>query len=102
MAKKKLNANQMNFLDNYGKTAPAVPAIRQAVQEWAADGYKGATATSMRLLNYWFHTDHKLDSGGLFHYNRAPRGSMEALIYVFLVVRTRKPKNPFLRIIKPT
>jgi hypothetical protein len=30
--KKKTSSAQMSFLENYGKTAPAVPAIREAIK----------------------------------------------------------------------
>jgi len=60
MSKQKHNSAQPNFLENYGHTAPAVPAIREAVRQWTASNYKGATEISRRLLNYWFKTDHKL------------------------------------------
>jgi len=33
---------QAKFLDNYGKIAPAVPAIRQAVWDWRDSEHKGA------------------------------------------------------------
>ena len=62
--KQKLNPAQMSFFENYGKTAPAVPAIAQAVGEWRENDYQGATDTSRTLLNYWFYPDHKLATGG--------------------------------------
>ena len=41
-------------------TAPCVPALRDAVNQWRTDDYPGATATTRRLLNHWFLTDHRL------------------------------------------
>ncbi|MEP7284666.1 MAG: DEAD/DEAH box helicase family protein [Chloroflexota bacterium] len=99
MPRKKINPKQASYLENNGKTAPAVPAIRQAVQAWAANGYPGATETSIRLLNFWFHSDHKLATGGLFRYNVAQQESMESLVYVFEVAKTRTQKDLFERFI---
>ena len=55
--KKKTHPAQMALLELAIKTAPCVPAIRQEVRDWVADGYKGATPTTETLLNYWFHTE---------------------------------------------
>ena len=91
MAKRKStnSPDQMSFLENYGKTAPAVPAIRKAVREWREAGYPGITATTRTLLNYWFHTDHKLPNGTLFRYYPSQQEAVESLVYVFEVAKTR-------------
>lgn len=86
---KKRNADQSSFLENYGHTAPAVPAIRQATQEWVNSGYKGATPTSKRLLNYWFHTDHRLPNGRSFKYHDAQREAVQTLVYAFEIAQVR-------------
>lgn len=91
---------QLSFLENYGRTAPAVPAIREEVRDWRAGGYKGATDTSRLLLNYWFNTDHKLPNGQLFrYYDPAQRESLEALIYVYEVARSRSMIDLYQRFI---
>lgn len=87
--KSKPSKAQLSFLENYGRTAPAVPAIRDAVREWRDSGYKGATKTSRQLLNHWFHTDHKLPGGGRFRYYAAQQEAIESLIYVYEVAKTR-------------
>jgi type III restriction enzyme len=80
------NLDQTSFLDNFGKTAPAVPAIRNAVWKWRDAGYLGVTDTSRILLNFWFHSDHKLPNGQTFSYhNPAQQEAVESLIYVFEV-----------------
>ncbi|MBE2184320.1 MAG: DEAD/DEAH box helicase family protein [Anaerolineae bacterium] len=89
MPRQRRSADQSSFLENYGHTAPAVPAIRQATQEWAKGGYKGATPTSKRLLNYWFHTDHKLPNGRNFKYHDAQREAIETLVYAFEIAQAR-------------
>lgn len=87
--RKKRSPAQMSFLENYGKTAPAVPAISAEVKEWRESHYKGATETSRILLNHWFHTDHKLPNGEKFAYYDAQRSAIETLIYVFEIAKTR-------------
>jgi type III restriction enzyme len=59
---------QADLLDVASKlrTAPCVPALREAVKAWVAGGYKGITDTTRILLNYWFYTDHKLATGAPF------------------------------------
>lgn len=74
------------------RTAPCVPVLREAVKAWRAGGYKGTTETTIRLLGYWFHTDHRLPSGERFAYHAAQREAIETLIFVWEheKVRTRK------------
>lgn len=90
---------QIGFLDNYGRTAPAVPAIRDAVWAWRAGGYKGVTGTSRRLLEHWFHTDHKLPNGRLFRYHIAQQEAMESLIYTFDISKARTLTDLYQRFI---
>jgi type III restriction enzyme len=67
MARKRTAApTQPALFDVKTTTAPCVPAIRDAVNKWRADGYPGATETSRRLLNYWFETDHRMGDGRKF------------------------------------
>ena len=61
------------------KTAVCVPAIREAVKEWRAGGYKGITETTRTLLNHWFHTDHRLPTGARFVYHDSQREAIETL-----------------------
>jgi len=85
---------QPDLLDVTSKlrTAPCVPALREAVKAWAAGGYKGITDTTRILLNYWFRTDHKLATGRPFRYHRSQQEAIETLVFVweFEKVRTRK------------
>lgn len=75
------------------KTAPCVPAIRQAVRQWVDDGYKGATKTSKTLLNYWFRTDHRTPRGDKFQYYHFQREAIESLIYLYEVAGQRRHKD---------
>ena len=85
---------QPDLLDVTSKlrTAPCVPALREAVKAWVAGGYKGITDTTRILLNYWFRTDHKLPTGQPFRYHRSQQEAIETLVFVweFEKVRTRK------------
>lgn len=85
---------QADLLDVASKlrTAPCVPALREAVKAWVAGGYKGITDTTRILLNYWFYTDHKLATGAPFKYHRSQQEAIETLVFVweFEKVRSRK------------
>lgn len=74
------------------RTGPCVPPLREAVKAWVAGGYKGTTDTTRILLNHWFHTDHKLRTGGPFKYHHSQQEAIETLIFVweYEKVRTRK------------
>jgi len=85
---------QTELLDVASKlrTAPCVPALREAVKAWVAGGYKGITETTRILLNHWFYTDHKLPTGAPFKYHRSQQEAIETLVFVweFEKVRSRK------------
>ena len=70
-------------------TAPCVPAIREVVSAWRRGGYKGTTATTAELLNFWFQTDHVLPGGIRFRYHTAQREAIETLIYVVEVANIK-------------
>lgn len=74
-------------------TAACVPAIREAVKGWRADGYKGITATTRELLNFWFRTDHVLQNGNSFRFHTAQREAIETLIYIFEVAKVKNRKE---------
>ena len=96
MARTKKNAapSQTELLDITAKlkTAPCVPALREAVKAWKAGGYKGITDTTRILINYWFSTDHRLRTGLPFKYHASQQEAIETLIFVweFEKIRTRK------------
>jgi type III restriction enzyme len=74
------------------RTGPCVPALREAVKAWKAGGYKGVTDTTRTLLNYWFHSDHRLVTGRPFAYHPSQQEAVETLVFVWEYerVRTRK------------
>jgi type III restriction enzyme len=89
-----VDTSQPELLDVASKlrTAPCVPALREAVKAWVAGGYKGITDTTRVLLNHWFFTDHKLPTGAPFRYHRSQQEAIETLVFVweFEKVRSRK------------
>src|SRR3989442_707237 len=93
MAAAKRKAGQTSLLEAKVTTAACVPAIREAVNEWREEKYKGATGTSRSLLNYWFVADHRQKDGTLFRYHHSQREAMETLIYLYEVAKTRRHKT---------
>jgi type III restriction enzyme len=89
----KAGADQPSLLEARVTTAPCVPALRRVVAEWRASNYKGATGTSRQLLNYWFHTDHRLRNGTAFRYHDAQREAIETLVFVYEVAQTRRHRD---------
>src|SRR5687768_8744573 len=83
MPTRKKPAAQLSLLEPAFKTAPTVPAIKEAVREWRAENYKGATDTTRILLNYWFKTDHRTLAGRPFFFYDAQREAVETLIYLY-------------------
>lgn len=74
-------------------TAACVPAIREAVKGWRADGYKGITETTRELINFWFRTDHVLPNKNSFRFHTAQREAMETLIFIFEVAKVKSRKE---------
>ena len=72
---------------------PLVANIRQAVCEWRATGYAGASATSSALLVWWFGTDHLIEqadgSQSQFRYYFAQREAVETVVWLYDVRGTR-------------
>jgi type III restriction enzyme len=85
---------QHDLLDVTAKlrTAPCVPALREAVEAWRASGYAGVTDTTRLLLNHWFYSDHRLPNGRPFKWHSSQQGAVETLIFVWEIegVRTRR------------
>lgn len=74
-------------------TAPCVPAIQAEVSQWRERNYPGVTDTTRILLNYWFHTDHRLPDGRKFAYHYFQREAIETLIYLYEVAQVRRQKD---------
>lgn len=93
MPRKKVDPAQIGLLEARTKTAPLVPAVREAVAAWRDGGYKGVTATTRTLLNFWFRADHRLPGGGMFRYHDAQREATETLVYLYEVAGQRRHKD---------
>jgi type III restriction enzyme len=93
--RKQASEAQLSLLEPRVKTAPCVPAIRKAVDEWRDGGYKGVTDTTRILLNYWFKTDHRLPAqrGRPFVYHDSQRRAIETLVYLYEVAEVRRHKD---------
>ncbi len=72
---------------------PLVAKIRSEVFAWRNAGYTGASSTSRWLLNWWFKTEHLVESAdGLwspFRYYFAQREAVETVIWLHDVRRIR-------------
>ncbi len=90
----------MDILQARVTTAPCVPPIRKAVAEWRKEKYKGATATTKTLLNYWFGTDHRLPDRRPFRYYYAQREAMETLVWLYEVEGIRRHRDLIERFAK--
>src|SRR5437016_5233927 len=83
---------QLSYMEP-ARTAPCVPAIRQAVAEWREHDYRGASETTRALLAYWFLTDHRLAGRRPFRYYPAQREAIETLIYLYEVASVRRRRD---------
>ncbi|MGI8536932.1 MAG: DEAD/DEAH box helicase family protein [Mycobacteriales bacterium] len=68
---------------------PLVAGIRVEVDAWRAGGYRGATQTSLRLLEHWFLDEHETGPGEPFQWYFAQREAVETLVYLHEVARLR-------------
>jgi type III restriction enzyme len=59
-----------------------VNGVRAAVDAWRAQGYPRASATTRRLLNYWFEDDHVMADGQPFRFYFCQREAVETFIYL--------------------
>jgi type III restriction enzyme len=80
-------------VEEYLKTAPCVPLLRQKVGAWREEGYPGATDVTKRLLTWWFANNHRLADGRPFVYHRAQRDAIQTLIYAHEVARVRSRRD---------
>ena len=72
---------------------PLVAKLRREVQAWRAQGYAGASPTSVALLCWWFGTEHLVEAadGSLaqFQYYFAQREAVETIVWLHDVRRAR-------------
>ncbi len=91
--KRKQDFDQLSLLEARVSTAPLVPGIREKLKAWRDGGYKGISDTTRILLNYWFHTDHRLPNGRKFTYHYFQQEAVETLIYLYEVAEIRRHKT---------
>lgn len=71
----------------------AVNGVRARVDAWRAQGYKGASATSRRLLGFWFADEHRADGGVPFRFYFCQREAVETVIYLTEIEPVRGLKD---------
>lgn len=59
-----------------------VNGVRSAVDAWRSQGYPGTSATSKRLLGYWFEDEHRSEDGFPFRFYFCQHEAVETLIYL--------------------
>ncbi len=71
----------------------AVNGVRARVDAWRAQGYAGASATSRRLLGFWFADEHRTEDGRPFRYYFCQREAVETVIYLTEIEPVRGLKD---------
>ncbi|MBS1890799.1 MAG: DEAD/DEAH box helicase family protein [Actinobacteria bacterium] len=66
-----------------------VNGVRAAVDAWRANGYAGASDTSLRLLQFWFEEDHRRTNGEPVRFFFCQREAVETFIYLSEISRVR-------------
>jgi type III restriction enzyme len=64
-----------------------VDGVRAAVDAWRANGYPGASETTLRLLRFWFEEDHRRPTGEPFRFFFCQREAVETFIYLSEIER---------------
>lgn len=71
-----------------------VPKIRQAVDEWRAENYPGASDVTRRLFEYWFEEDHEISGFDVpFHYHFCQREAIETLAWLVEIANKHDAKK---------
>ena len=70
-----------------------VNGVRARVDTWRAQGYPGASATSRRLLGFWFADEHRFDDGRPFRFYFCQREAVETLVYLSEIEPVRALKD---------
>lgn len=77
------------FKNAYEKLLPPlVYKIRLAVAKWREDDYKGASPTSISLLNFWFNQEHIIGQTK-FSFFFSQREAIESIIYLYEVAQAK-------------
>lgn len=71
---------------------PLVYTLRQEIKEWRDNNYEGVSDTSRALLEWWFQTEHPMEteSGTVnFQYYFSQREAIETVIYLYEVANVK-------------
>ena len=71
----------------------AVNGVRARVDAWRAQNYVGASATSRRLLGFWFGDEHRSDDGRPFRFYFCQREAVETFIFLTEIEPVRGLKD---------
>ena len=67
-----------------------VNGVRASVDAWRAQGYPGSSATSQRLLGFWFADEHRTADRTPFRFYFCQREAVETVIYLTEIEPVRK------------
>ena len=67
-----------------------VNGVRARVDAWRAQNYLGASATSRRLLGFWFADEHRAENDTPFRFYFCQREAVETFIYLTEIEPVRK------------
>ena len=67
--------------------------MRARVDAWRAQDHRGASATSRRLLGFWFADEHRFDDGRPFRFYFCQREAVETFIYLTEIEPVRGLKD---------
>jgi type III restriction enzyme len=71
----------------------AVNGVRARVDAWRAQGYRDASATSRRLLGFWFADEHRREDGQPFRFYFCQREAVETFIYLTEIEPVRELRD---------
>ncbi len=71
----------------------AVNGVRARVDAWRAQDYPGTSATSKRLLGFWFDDEHRGNDGLPFRFYFCQREAVETVIYLTEIEHVRGLKD---------
>lgn len=71
----------------------AVNGVRARVDAWRTQGYPSASATSRRLLSFWFADEHRSEEGQPFRFYFCQREAVETFIYLTEIEPVRGLKD---------
>lgn len=84
-------------IDDSGRrpsTMLLVNALRQAVDEWRANGYPGASPVTERLFECWFDEEHEVPGyPAPFRFHFCQREAIETLAYVVEIAKLRDARE---------